>query len=135
MRALSTVLATSAALLALAVAMPIQAQDRVPTQQAETPDTLQAKGVSTDRTVIVLRAAIAPELARVSEVLELGRMVRLDDGSVWEVLLEHRARSDGWEPGDVVRVRSLPAPVSRSYDLRLENLTKEWSVAARATRE
>ena len=47
----------------------------------------------------------------VSEVLEDGRYVMLEDGSVWEVRLGQRPVASSWRPGDFVRIKTIWAPV------------------------
>lgn len=80
-----------------------------------------------------LQSQVNPDVRRVRSVMENGSTVRLDDGTVWEVWVGDRARSAGWGPGDAVRLSSIPAPSARGYDVRLENVTSDWKVAARLT--
>ena len=47
----------------------------------------------------------------VSEILEDGRYVMLEDGSVWEVRLSQRPIASSWKPGDFVRLKTIWAPV------------------------
>lgn len=82
---------------------------------------------------VALRTRVDPDVRRVREVVDDGTTVRLDDGSVWEVWVADRARSAGWQRGDAVRLRTIAAPTSRAYDIRLENVTSNWNVAARMT--
>jgi hypothetical protein len=47
----------------------------------------------------------------VTEILEDGRYVMLEDGSVWEVRLSQRPIASSWRPGDFVRLKTIWAPV------------------------
>lgn len=115
--------------LLAATAGPVAAQD-VPSRQAPAAGDSARPRMEVTRqppahTEVVLSTRPMPHVARVAEVRDGGRYIRLDDGTVWEVALEDRVRSDGWQPGDAVRLRSLPAPTRRSYDLRLEKVSSE----------
>jgi hypothetical protein len=49
----------------------------------------------------------------VTEVTDGGSFVTLEDGSVWEIRLPQRPVASSWQPGDVVEVRNVHAPVDR----------------------
>ena len=49
----------------------------------------------------------------VSEVIEDGRYVKLEDGSVWEIRLPQRPVASSWQPGDFVQLKTIAAPVDR----------------------
>jgi hypothetical protein len=54
----------------------------------------------------------------VQEVIEDGRYVMLEDGSVWEIRLPQRPVASSWRPGDFVQVKTVYAPVDR-YEVLL----------------
>jgi len=49
----------------------------------------------------------------VKEVLEDGRYVMLEDGSVWEIRLPQRPVASSWRAGDFVQLKTIWAPVDR----------------------
>jgi hypothetical protein len=49
----------------------------------------------------------------VTEVLDGGSFVTLEDGSVWEIRLPQRPVASSWQPGDFVELRNVHAPVDR----------------------
>jgi hypothetical protein len=54
----------------------------------------------------------------VQEVIEDGRYVMLEDGSVWEIRLSQRPVASSWRPGDFVQLKTIWAPVDR-YEMLL----------------
>jgi hypothetical protein len=54
----------------------------------------------------------------VQEVIEDGRYVMLEDGSVWEIRLSQRPVASSWRPGDFVQMKTIWAPVDR-YEMLL----------------
>ena len=54
----------------------------------------------------------------VREVIEDGRYVMLEDGSVWEIRLSQRPVASSWRPGDFVQMKTIWAPVDR-YEMLL----------------
>ena len=54
----------------------------------------------------------------VQEVIEDGRFVMLEDGSVWEIRLNQRPVASGWRAGDFVQLKTISAPVDR-YEMLL----------------
>ena len=59
-----------------------------------------------------------------------GRYVTLEDGTIWEVQLDHRATVDGWEPGTFVRVHHIAAP-TRDYEWLFTKADRPGRAAAR----
>jgi hypothetical protein len=49
----------------------------------------------------------------VREVIEDGRYVMLEDGSVWEIRLSQRPVASSWRTGDFVQLKTIWAPVDR----------------------
>jgi hypothetical protein len=49
----------------------------------------------------------------VQQVIEDGRYVMLEDGSVWEIRLSQRPVASSWRPGDFVQLKTIWAPVDR----------------------
>lgn len=49
----------------------------------------------------------------VRQVIEDGRYVMLEDGSVWEIRLSQRPVASSWRPGDFVQLKTIWAPVDR----------------------
>ncbi|MDQ3224718.1 MAG: hypothetical protein M3Q75_14795 [Gemmatimonadota bacterium] len=49
----------------------------------------------------------------VSEVIDDGSFVALEDGSVWEIRLPQRPVASSWRPGDFVQLKTIHAPVDR----------------------
>lgn len=49
----------------------------------------------------------------VKQVIEDGRYVMLEDGSVWEIRLSQRPVASSWRPGDFVQLKTIWAPVER----------------------
>lgn len=60
-----------------------------------------------------------------------GRYVTLEDGTVWEILLEDRATVAGWQARDFVEVRSIAAPIDHYEWLLTRTDNVEWQAAAR----
>jgi hypothetical protein len=58
-------------------------------------------------------SVVLPYGLYVSEVLEDGRYVKLEDGSVWEVRLPQRPVASSWQAGDFVQLKTIAAPVDR----------------------
>jgi hypothetical protein len=56
----------------------------------------------------------------VHEVIEDGRYVMLEDGSVWEIRLSQRPVASSWRAGDFVQLSTIWAPVDR-YQVLLES--------------
>jgi hypothetical protein len=54
----------------------------------------------------------------VQQVIEDGRYVMLEDGSVWEIRLNQRPIASSWRPGDFVQLKTIWAPVDR-YEVLL----------------
>ena len=54
----------------------------------------------------------------VREVLEDGRYVALEDGTIWEIRLPQRPVASSWKPGDFVQLKTIWAPVDR-YEILL----------------
>jgi hypothetical protein len=54
----------------------------------------------------------------VQQVIEEGRYVMLEDGSVWEIRLSQRPVASSWRPGDFVQLKTIWAPVDR-YEVLL----------------
>jgi hypothetical protein len=54
----------------------------------------------------------------VQQVIEEGRYVMLEDGSVWEIRLNQRPVASSWRPGDFVQLKTIWAPVDR-YEVLL----------------
>jgi hypothetical protein len=54
----------------------------------------------------------------VQQVIEDGRYVMLEDGSVWEIRLSQRPVASSWRPGDFVQLKTIWAPVDR-YEMLL----------------
>jgi len=48
----------------------------------------------------------------VREVIDDGRFVTLEDGSVWEIRLSQRPVASSWKPGDFVVLKTIWAPVN-----------------------
>jgi hypothetical protein len=49
----------------------------------------------------------------VSEVINDGSYVKLEDGSVWEIRLPQRPVASSWQKGDFVQLKTIAAPVER----------------------
>jgi hypothetical protein len=49
----------------------------------------------------------------VSEVIDDGSYVKLEDGSVWEIRLPQRPVASSWQAGDFVQLKTIAAPVDR----------------------
>ncbi len=49
----------------------------------------------------------------VSEVINDGSYVKLEDGSVWEIRLPQRPVASSWREGDFVQLKTIAAPVDR----------------------
>ena len=49
----------------------------------------------------------------IAEITDDGSFVTLEDGSVWEIRLPQRPVASSWQPGDLVEVRNVHAPVDR----------------------
>jgi hypothetical protein len=49
----------------------------------------------------------------VSEVINDGSYVKLEDGSVWEIRLPQRPVASSWQEGDFVQLKTIAAPVDR----------------------
>ena len=47
----------------------------------------------------------------VQQVIEDGRYVMLEDGSVWDIRLSQRPVASSWRPGDFVQLKTIWAPV------------------------
>ncbi len=56
---------------------------------------------------------ILPYGLYVSEVIQDGSYVKLEDGSVWEIRLPQRPVASSWRAGDFVQLRTVAAPVDR----------------------
>ena len=56
-------------------------------------------------------SVVLPYGLYVSEVIEDGRYVKLEDGSVWEVRLPQRPVASSWQAGDFVQLKTIAAPV------------------------
>jgi hypothetical protein len=56
---------------------------------------------------------ILPYGLYVSEVIQDGSYVKLEDGSVWEIRLPQRPVASSWRAGDFVQLRTIAAPVDR----------------------
>jgi hypothetical protein len=54
----------------------------------------------------------------VQQVIEDGRYIMLEDGSVWEIRLSQRPVASSWRPGDFVQLKTIWAPVDR-YEVLL----------------
>jgi hypothetical protein len=54
----------------------------------------------------------------IQQVVEDGRYVMLEDGSVWEIRLDQRPVASSWSPGDFVRLKTIWAPVGQ-YEMLL----------------
>ncbi len=54
-----------------------------------------------------------PLALTVSQVADGGSFVTLEDGSVWEIRLPQRPVAASWQPGDLVELRQVHAPVDR----------------------
>src|SRR5919112_207391 len=54
----------------------------------------------------------------VQQVIDDGRYVMLEDGSVWEIRLNQRPVASGWREGDFVQLKTISAPVDR-YEVLL----------------
>lgn len=54
----------------------------------------------------------------VQQVIEDGRYVMLEDGSVWEIRLSQRPVASSWSPGDFVQLKTIWAPVDH-YEVLL----------------
>ena len=54
----------------------------------------------------------------VQQVIEEGRYVMLEDGSVWEIRLSQRPVASSWRAGDFVQLKTIWAPVDR-YEVLL----------------
>lgn len=55
---------------------------------------------------------------KVTEVVDGGSFVTLEDGSVWEIRLPQRPVASSWQPGDFVQLKNIWAPVDR-YEILL----------------
>ena len=49
----------------------------------------------------------------ITEVIDDGSFVTLEDGSTWEIRLPQRPVASSWQAGDIVEVRNVLAPVDR----------------------
>jgi hypothetical protein len=49
----------------------------------------------------------------VSEVIDDGSYVKLEDGSVWEIRLPQRPVASSWRAGDFVQLKTIAAPIDR----------------------
>src|SRR5438105_5028446 len=60
------------------------------------------------RTTVRIRGSVLPEGGEIERVLDDGFLM-LEDGSIWEVHLPDRPRSDSWHRGEFVSVQRLAA--------------------------
>ncbi len=67
----------------------------------------------------------------VREVEDGGRYVTLEDGTVWEILLQDRATVAGWQPQDFVAIRSIAAPIQQYEWMLSKTDNVEWHAAAK----
>jgi hypothetical protein len=56
---------------------------------------------------------ILPYGLYVSEVIQDGSYVKLEDGSVWEIRLPQRPVASSWRAGDFVQLSTIAAPVEQ----------------------
>ena len=76
--------------------------------------------------------ALRPPLGfYVDTVSDGGRYITLEDGTVWEVQLDHRAAVAGWERDNFVEVRRIAAPTGDYEWLLTKADNTEWRAAAR----
>jgi len=67
-----------------------------------------AVGCDRHRSRVVLPLGLA-----IRQVTDDGGFVTLEDGSVWEIRLPQRPVASSWQPGDVVQLKTIWAPVDR----------------------
>ena len=56
-------------------------------------------------------SVVLPYGLYVSEIIDDGSYVKLEDGSVWEIRLPQRPIASSWRAGDFVRLKTIAAPV------------------------
>jgi hypothetical protein len=79
-------------------------------------------------------SVVLPYGLYVSEVLEDGRYVKLEDGSVWEVRLPQRPVASSWQAGDFVQLKTIAAPVDR-FEILLTHGNYDKAEARLAARD
>jgi hypothetical protein len=70
----------------------------------------------------------------VQQVIEDGRYVMLEDGSVWEIRLNQRPVASGWRAGDFVQLKTIWAPVDH-YEILLAHGDADRAEARLAGRD